>query len=294
MDKFKSVEIGDKVWADRILNEYSCPSLEYNFTTLFIWSDIYATKIREHEGCLLVRFGKKENKIFLFPAGNKNIDSALEWIFENSKGIPVRFGGLVEEQVQFLEKKYPGKFEFTEDRNMSDYIYTTQSLITLTGKKLSSKRNHINRFLENNPDWSYEAITEENISLVDKMHDEWCEMMESDKKAGLDDERLAVKKALKYFNELELSGGILKSKNKIVAFSIGDRLNDKTFIVHIEKAFHDIQGAYPMINKQYVIHNCEAYEFVNREEDAGDEGLRKAKLSYNPHTILKKFNAVEK
>lgn len=291
MDKFKSVEISDRAWVNQFLNQYHCYSLEYNFTTLFIWSDIYHTKISNINNCLVVSFGK-DNKTFLFPVGKSGQKETIDVLLADYKNIT--FSGLVEEHVEFLEKNYPDTFEFKMDRNMSDYIYTTESLMTLTGKKLSSKRNHINRFIENNPDWRYEKITDGNIDKVNKMHDKWCDTMDYDKKKGLESETIAVKKALKYFNELGLSGGILISGDKPVAFAIGDRLNDKTFLVHIEKAFHDIQGAYPMINKQFVTNNCSEFEFVNREEDAGDEGLRKAKLSYNPYCVLTKYTAVLK
>ena len=126
------------------------------------------------------------------------------------------------------------------------------------------------------------------------MHDAWCEFSNCQHEEGLLEESCAVRRALEYFEELKLSGGAIKIKDGICAFSIGDRLNSDTFLVHIEKAFSDVQGAYPMINKQFVIHNCEDYKFVNREEDTGDEGLRKAKLSYQPYEILKKYNAREK
>lgn len=285
MDKFKNIDINDREWVNKILKNSYCPSLEYNFTTLFIWSDIYNTQIRECEDCLLVRYGT-DKKSYLFPIG-KNVDKALSWLIENCGDFQLL--GLVKEQKELLESLYPGKFEYLEDRNMSDYIYKAESLLTLSGKKLSSKRNHINRFVENHPNWCYEPIDKDNMTVVDKMHDEWMKINNCDEKHGLIDEACAVKKALKYFNELELKGGLLKTGGKVIAFSIGDELNKDTFIVHIEKAFADIQGAYPMINKQFVIHNCEEYEFVDREEDTGDEGLRKAKLSYNPYKILEKF-----
>lgn len=290
MDKFKKVEISDRAWVQEILKNCTCPSLEYNFTTLFIWGDIYNTKIREYKGNLLVKSGDKNS--FLFPAGS-DVKSAVDFILENSVG-KVKFFGVCESGVEFLKKHYPSKFEFSENRDMSDYIYTKESLAELKGKKLSSKRNHINRFVENNPDWSFEKINEENIELVKKMHDEWRDTMDMEEKSGLYEEGVAVKKALEYYNELELSGGLIKANGRVIAFSIGDRLNDKCFLVHIEKAFHDIQGAYPMINKQFVINCCSDYELINREEDAGNEGLRKAKLSYNPYIILKKYNAMEK
>ena len=293
MDKFKTVGINDKKWIDDILKKTKNPSLEYNFTTLFIWQEIYNTKVREYNDCLLVRFGKEKN-VFLFPAGSQNIKSAVDFILNENKDKYVCIGGIVEEQKEFLEKNYPGEFEYTQDRNMSDYIYTTESLTTLKGKKLSSKRNHINRFVENYPEWRYEEISENNINEVINMHDEWCRMMEESDKRGLDDEGVAVRKALKYYKELELRGGAIRADGNIIAFEFGDELNDEIFLVHIEKAFAHIQGAYPMINKQFVIHNCQNYKYVDREEDAGDEGLRKAKLSYNPCIILKKYNAVKK
>ena len=103
-----------------------------------------------------------------------------------------------------------------------------------------------------------------------------------------------VKKALKYYHELQLSGGLIRANGQVVAFSLGDRLNDKTFLVHIEKAFANITGAYQIINREFVLNNCMDYEFVNREDDTGDESLRKAKLSYRPYEIVKKYVAKEK
>ena len=90
------------------------------------------------------------------------------------------------------------------------------------------------------------------------------------------------------YKELGLKGGVLKADGKIVAFTVGEPVSDDTFVVHIEKAFADIDGAYPMINQQFVQHECMEYEYVNREEDTGAEGLRKAKLSYRPAFLEEK------
>ena len=291
MNSFKTPEISDKVWVDEILKGYNAPSLEYSFSTIFLWADVLNTKIKKHKSCLITRYGKN---VYLFPAGESTEDmkSAISWLLENSAE-PVIFGGVGEKEKDFLEKNFEGRFSFSENRNMGDYIYTVEQLSELKGKKLSSKRNHINRFLENNPDWVYEKITKENISEVSKMHDEWEEIADAKSNKGLLEEGTVVKKALKYFDELGFSGGLLRAKGKVVAFSLGDELNSDTFLVHIEKAFYDIQGAYPMINKQFVINNCMDYKFINREEDTGDEGLRKAKLSYNPYEILKKYTTKE-
>jgi hypothetical protein len=96
------------------------------------------------------------------------------------------------------------------------------------------------------------------------------------------------------FKELKLVGGLLRIDGEVVAFTIGEPLNSTTFVVHVEKAYSEIQGAYPMINQQFVIHECEDYEYVNREEDLGEEGLRKAKMSYYPEIILDKYRAIYK
>ena len=100
--------------------------------------------------------------------------------------------------------------------------------------------------------------------------------------------------SLRLFKELELTGGILRVDGQIVAFTIGEPICSDTFVVHIEKAFPDVQGAYTMINQQFVEHECMDYKYVNREEDTGDEGLRKAKRSYRPVFMVEKGVVTEK
>lgn len=293
MTEFKIPEISDKLWAKKILDNFYCPSYDYNFTTMYIWRKAYNIQIMEHNGFLLGMYGT-DKKSFLFPAGNGDIKKEIEFLasFAKSMGQPLRIGGINPDTKKTLEELFPNNFKFTERRNSSDYIYESESLKTLTGKKLSAKRNHINRFVENFPDWRYEKITKDNMKYAIDMHVKWCELNGCTKSAGLLDECFAISEAFKYFDELELSGGMLIADNRVFAFSIGDKLNSDTFLVHIEKAFSDIQGAYPMINKHFVINNCENFKYVNREEDLGEEGLRKAKLSYQPYNILQKFSAV--
>lgn len=297
MLKFKKIELADKEWIDKILLTTSRPSLEYNFTTLFIWQSIYNTSAAEKDGFLFIMAGKtSEYRGFMFPMGTGDVKKALGELdaYCKKENMPMIFYSLEKEHCEILESLYPGRFEFEESRDDEDYIYTAESLRTLTGKKLSSKRNHINRFVENNPDWTYEEMNRDNIPEAMDMHMQWCDNMDCKGNAGLQDETCAVRRAFKYFDELGLSGGILRAGGKIVAFTMGDELNENTFIVHIEKAYAEVQGAYPMINKQFVIHTCDNYEFVDREEDTGEEGLRRAKLSYQPYRLAIKYNAEEK
>lgn len=290
MSEFKKAKIEDKEAIDLILKNCPCPSLEYNFTTLFLWQDIFNMEFKIEDDILYIRSGQNK-KSYLFPCGSGDLDNAIGNLLREEN---IRFYSLSEENKAYLGEKAPGRFEFCERRDDGDYVYLRESLATLKGKKLSAKRNHINRFVAENPDWKYEPITSANIKEAEKMHEKWCELVDDGTKHGLSEESCAVKKALRYYDELNLSGGLIRANGEVVAFSLGDKLNDKTFLVHIEKAFANITGAYQIINREFVLHNCMDYEFVNREDDTGDESLRKAKLSYKPCEIVKKYEAKER
>jgi len=209
-------------------------------------------------------------------------------------GQPFHMHLVTREKFKLLESLFPGKYEIEYDRDVADYVYETEKMISLAGKKLHGKRNHINKFKENNPDWSYESLTAENLNECLDMAEEWKNRNLCSEKGEKHVEFCVTKRALKQFQELGLKGGILRDGNRIVAFTLGEELNREMFVVHIEKAFADVQGAYPMINQQFLIHEASNYLYVNREEDTGAEGLRKAKLSYYPAFLQEKGNVTVK
>ena len=216
---------------------------------------------------------------------------------KSSLSISIEFGlskfilrSMVKEQVDLLEELFPNRFEITTNRDETEYIYTVEKLSKLSGKKLHGKRNHIARF-KDNANWSYEDISDDNFKECLEMNDEWCKLYDCIDDPSLNHELCAVKEAFGNYNELGLVGGLLRREGKVIAYTIGSRINEDTFNIHIEKAFANIQGAYPMINQQFVQHNCQEYVYVNREEDLGDEGLRKAKMSYYPDVLLDKYTA---
>jgi hypothetical protein len=159
---------------------------------------------------------------------------------------------------------------------------------------LSGKRNHINRFIEHHRDWRYETLSKANFDDVRRMNTLWCIQNGCAEDLAISEEYCAVESAIRHYDELGLSGGLIRTGGKVVAFSIGDPLNEDTFLIHFEKAFADVQGAYQMINQQFVQHHCMDYKYVDREEDAGVEGLRRAKLSYHPVLIAEKYTATLK
>ncbi len=297
MAKFREIKIEDKEWVDKLLSKDRCDSLENNFTTAYIWRNIYDIKISSLcNGDFYTTISTTREPSFMVPCGKGNIKNAFEEIFDYCKEnhILPRFYSVTEQNKKIMEELYPDVFDFEEIRDSADYVYEAEKLRTLSGKKLSSKRNHINRFIENNPDWRYEEITHENIGEAYGMNQKWCVISGCGEDKSLTDESCAVREAFEHFFELKLSGGLIRAKGQVVAFSMGDKLSQDTFLVHIEKAYADIQGAYPIINREFVLHNCDGFDYVNREDDAGDEGLRKAKLSYKPVKLVTKYYATLK
>ena len=289
---FRDVTIADKQWVDPLLRMSERDSLEYNFTTTFVWRNVYSFHLARMDDYFLLRSDPK-NPTYLFPAGRGPLEPVIRALHADARkaGVPLRFNTVLPGAKARLEALYPGKFIFERSRDNADYVYETQSLATLSGKKLASKRNHIHRFLDNHPTWQYEPLTGQNLNEARLMNTAWILQTGCAPDEGLSDEYCAVESAIRHFDELGLIGGLIRAEDKVIAFSIGDPLNDDTFLVHFEKAFPDIQGAYPMINQQFVQNNCMDYQFINREEDAGIKGLRRAKLSYNPLLLVEKYTA---
>lgn len=289
MQELKEITLEDKSWIQEILNKCYYMSCEYSFGNHFIWKKSYNVKIANINGFYVAASQDENGLSFLYPAGEGDIKPVIEELMEysKSKGYKFHMHSLPEEKKDELLNLFPGKFKIEENRDLADYIYKSEDLINLKGKKFHGKRNHIARFKENN--WSFEPITENNIAECLEMNKKWCVINNCESDESKTEEFCAVTRSLKYFKELNFFGGLLRVDGKVVAFTIAERLNSNTAVVHIEKAFSDIQGAYPMINREFVANMASEYEFINREEDLGVEGLRKAKLSYRPAILLKKY-----
>lgn len=295
MLNFIEPKIEDKQTADKILYPLNYRLSEFCFSDLYIWRKIFGTEIAFDGDFVYSRYGKMGKHYYIFPAGNGDKGVAIERLYESAQndGEPLRLACVTPEMKSEIENIMPSKFEYKPARNSFDYIYNASDLITLAGRKFHSKRNHLTRF-QKLGDWEYEAVTHDNIGMCKKMSDEWCRINGCKDGGSLGSEHCAVKQAFDHFFELGMSGGFITLNRRVVAFSFGQKLCGDTFIVHIEKAFSDVEGAYTAINREFAAHNCGDYVYVNREDDAGDEGLRKAKLSYHPAILLEKYFAVLK
>lgn len=292
MIAFEPITIKDKEWMTECLKKGHRGSLEYSFTSNFIWRHIYQLERAKVGDRLVVRSGK-EKPTYVFPSGNGDTKQLLETLLSDAqeRGDKLRFNTVLSEDRLMLEELFPGKFTFKELRDAADYVYDAETLRSLAGKKLSSKRNHINRFEENNPDWAYEVITPDNLGEALTMSREWCKAAGCMDNESLYSESCAVEEAFRHFEALGLAGGLVRAGGRVIAYSFGEPLSADTYLVHIEKAFYDIQGAYQIINREFCRANTEGFLYVNREDDAGDEGLRKAKLSYRPAKLIEKVSA---
>ncbi len=270
------------------------------FVDLFMWRGHYNTKICFMDGFLLVKMTPPNggDDCYLPPIGEGNLAAVLDALKADAeeRGIPFKLVAVAEPMLTRIETAKPGEFVFSHDNeDGDDYIYLAEKLRTLSGKKLQSKRNLVNRFkaaYENR--WSYEDMNLENTREAFDFHLKWCEQNGCSNNRDFEGETCAIVQALNNFQALELRGGILRIDGEVIAFTLGCRATDDMYIVQIEKADHSIPGAYQMINQQFVLRNCDDVMYVNREEDLGLEGLRKAKRSYYPVMRGVKYTVVLK
>lgn len=258
-------------------------SCEHSFANNLLWSPFYDTKYCVSGDNLLFCAGGDKLSVS-FPIGKGDVKLTIQKLMDYFKeqDKPFRMHMVTSEQFGIMEELFPGKFQIEYDRDAADYIYESEKLISLAGKKLHGKRNHINRFLADYPDYQYESITAANKEECLEMANEWRIQNGCDENPDKQKEYCVTLNALEMLEELNLTGGLIRAGGRIVAFSIGEPLCHDTYVVHIEKAFADVQGAYPIMNQQFVIHEASQYTYINREEDTGADGLRQAKLSYHP------------
>ena len=292
MLNFHKITLEDREAMTAAYRTANVPSAKYSFAGDFIWQGVYDAEVAYGDGMIFVKYQSKDMPLPVYrcPVGTGNLAAAVETLHQYTReaGIPLLLGSVFEEQKAALAAAFGERMVFAEDRDMEDYLYDREALATLAGKKYHGKRNHIARFTDK--PWRYETMTPASIPACFAMHWEWCRGNNGCRGSeGEWEDTCASMKALQYFEELGLTGGILYQEERLVAYTIGEPVPGGAFAVHFEKAFPEVQGAYPMINQQFVLHETEGFRYINREEDAGDEGLRKAKLSYHPAALLVQY-----
>ncbi len=264
---------------------------EYSFTNLSLWGRQRAAFM---EG-FLVLFSQFDRKsVYPFPLGQGELLPVLDAIIRDAKdrGIPCCITGMDEEKCALLETLYPGKFRFYQERDAFDYVYHIDGLADLKGRAFQKKRNHINKFRQTYPDWRTEPVTKANLAQVQALTQQWfAEKQLADPDGDLHLERIALDRALADPEKYGMEGVALFVGEQMVAYNLSSPLSEDTFDVHFEKALSAYDGAYPAINQALAVYLRDRYprlRYLNREDDMGIAGLRKAKLSYNPAFLVEK------
>ncbi len=289
---FTPFSLTDKALYESYLANETERGCEFSFANLYLWGRQSFAEVHGHI-LLFSQFNRRS--VYPYPLGTGDKKEALDAIIADAKarGIPCRITGLGETAKQTIETLYPDRFRFHADEGSFDYVYDINDLADLKGKKYHGKRNHLNRFAEAFPDYRVEPLDESNIEAARQMANAWYEKrLAENPNADFHMERAALSKAFRDLRALELEGLLLKNGDEVLAFTLASRLTDDTFDVHFEKAHADIQGAYPAINCEFARYIRKKYptvRYLDREEDMGLEGLRKAKQSYYPHHMVKKY-----
>ena len=263
---------------------------EYSLVNLYIWG---RQKVAFLNGFLAFYSQYDRRSVYPFPIGEGDLRPVLDAIIHDARarGLECRLVAMTAADCALVEELYPGKFRFHPDRTFCDYVYSMDKLADLPGRKYQRKRNHVNRFYQDHPDCKTAEIDETMLPAVKAMAEAWYEKrLAADPQGDFDMERTALHRALENWAELGLTGLVLMEKDAIIAMTAGSFLNETTFDVHFEKALDD--GAYAVINQAFARHLREKYpalQWLNREDDMGIEGLRKAKLSYHPDRLVVKF-----
>ena len=288
---FHPVTVADKPLFDYYILSSEEQNCDLNFANIFCWSATYHSEVAEAEGFLVIRFDNGGVKSYMQPVGRGDKATILELLLQDALKLhtPLRLYGLSHEWRTFLEENYPEEFAFDVPRALCDYIYRVEDLAQLPGRKYQPKRNHLNRFVARY-DWHAEPLSRANIKDCLALNDKWLANREVGEMERAEQQTLHC--AFDNFEELGLRGIVLYANGVPAAFSYGTPINKRTFCTHIEKHDNTIEGAATMINRLMAQSLDEEFEFVNREDDLGLEGLRFAKMSYHPTILLDKISAL--
>ena len=295
MIEFKPIRLEDKP----VIERYTMPSgicnCDLAFANMFCWQFMYHSAWAEIGGFLVIRFhiGGSEKIGYMQPVGEGDFAPIIPVLREDAHahGQRLRIIGLTDRGRDMIRRAHIGQFAFDSDRAMEDYIYNADDLRNLPGRRYQPKRNHINRFTAEYPDYRYETLTPERFDECMQLERQWRSEREGHA-SELCAEQRAMQRAFASFEALGLVGGCIYAGGKLAAFTYGSAVNDRTFDTHVEKADTRYDGAFTIINQLFAQHLPERFTLINREEDLGIEGLRRAKLSYHPAMTLRKFTAI--
>lgn len=288
---FKPIREADKEIIKGFLDNQNYRICDYTYGVLYMWGGYLSYEYAISHDMLIIRSCLNNTMTFSIPLGNGDLAAALNDIELFCKGnkYPLFFHGITEDAVALIQKHLGDIFTVKNLEDWGEYFYSYSDLLYLKGKKYHSKRNHINRFAREYHDYVFKEIHLEDIPRIAAFTEKYFEESEKERTLFLK-EREMLKRIMTNYEELDFLGGYLEVEGQVVAFAMGEIQGDILY-VHIEKADIAFQGSYAMINNEYLKYfKNDDVLYINREEDVGDPGLRKAKMSYYPIEIIKKHS----
>jgi hypothetical protein len=285
--QFRPLTLADKPLMDAALAKHPPEISELTFTNLFCWQQKRQVSLAEHEGGLVLLAREGDRSFFLPPVGRCDSESAARVMFEHAEAFG--FEPVIERVPETMaEELAQACFKVEEDRANWDYVYRVADLARLEGRHYDGKRNFIRQALASHQ-CEYRRVTAENVSDCLALETSWCNLRHCELDPGLEAEQRAIAACFESWKPFSLIGGAIVVEGRIEAFAIGERLSPTTAVVHFEKANPEMKGMYQLINHWFSRNELSEFTYVNREQDLGIEGLRKAKESYHPHHMVRKF-----
>lgn len=297
MLNFRELTLDDKPGFDKNLLQMQTDVSDFTFTNFYMWRSAYGLRVAydpEIDYWFILATPEKWKAFFFAPLGDwgnpSKLKLALEKMTEYCSANQLQLFFRRTPQA-FLKKilEIDPTFEYRKDRNTYDYVYNISEMIELSGRKYHGKRNHLNQFMRSYK-WEYQPMDQSVVAECLNLRTEWFDLHVPAQEQNISGETEAMIVALENFSELKLCGGVIRIDGQIQALTVGEMLKQNMVVIHIEKANTDFKGIYAGINQQFLYHHWSNVEWVNREEDMGIEGLRKAKLSYNPAMLVEKYN----
>ncbi|QAA31852.1 DUF2156 domain-containing protein [Clostridium manihotivorum] len=294
MIQFKTLELSDKDIFEKYIKDYKFSTYEYSFLTLYLWKNLFKVEFGFFDEVLIIKKTESHTgTYFMEPIGYKedNLKTVIDELVkikQEDSNIKTLFRDIEESFLIKLKELYGEQITIEEDEDNYDYIYESEKLISLSGKKLHSKKNKYNQFIKT---YDYEVKDIRDKSVID-------DCIEFEAKWNLDKDNLddqlmieeqGIRSVLENLQALNAIGMAVYVQGEIAGFTIGEIVNKDMAIVHIEKGDVNYQGIYAFINKTFVEQYLSEINYVNREEDRGVAGLRKAKLAYQPVRLERKY-----
>jgi hypothetical protein len=282
---FKSLGLEDRDVVTAALGRHPAEVCELTFANMFIWRGVERPQLTLiHDNVCVLCAPPSEPSYFLQPVGEVKIPETLALCLSVAPRLSRVSGAFAH--------RHCGSFRCEPDRSNYDYVYVTEELISLQGKRFDGKRNRIRRF-EKAHAYEYRRMTAADCAGCQELLDEWLAVKTANGISVSDAWQPVIREACTYLDKLGLSGGVIETGGRVAAFTIGGRLNPDTAVIHIEIVHPDYDGLSQLINREFIRNEWADCRYINREQDCGIPGLRRAKMSYHPHHLVEKFNVLK-